>query len=92
MAFAGDAERPHLVETGVVSDVWIDGIGKIEHLGGGTFRFLLYKVHRPVNGEGPCEHDVVLAVLCNTATIRNALPALLALAGESVMQVVGLLQ
>jgi hypothetical protein len=76
MAFAAEQDRPRLVELGNVPEFWADGIGKIEDLGGGTYRLLLYKVHRPLDGEGPVEHEVVAAVLVNLAMVSSILPAL----------------
>jgi hypothetical protein len=70
------AEQPRLVELGAMPEFWCDGVGRIEALGGGTYRLLLYRVHHPVNGEGPTEHEIVAAVLTNLATLSQALPML----------------
>jgi hypothetical protein len=72
-------DQPRLVEMGPVRDVWVDGIGKIEPLGGGTYRVVLYRVHQPLDGQGPVEHDVVVAILANMPALESAAATLRAL-------------
>jgi hypothetical protein len=64
--------RLHLIETTTVPDVWIDGIGKIEQIAADTYRLLLYRTRRPLEG-GPDEHELMLSVLASGASMRAAL-------------------
>ena len=68
-----DLNRPRLVEVASAKEVWVDGFGNVENLGGGVYRIPLYKIHRPPGGEGPVEHEIVAYVLANLAHIANSL-------------------
>jgi vacuolar-type H+-ATPase subunit C/Vma6 len=78
----GHDEGPRLVETTIVSEVWADGIGKIEKIGKGTYRIYFYRVKRPLNGEGPEEHEIVATIITSFAHIQSTLTMLNELAIE----------
>ena len=67
-----EGRRLRLVETTVLPDVWIDGIGKIEKIAADTYRLLLYRTRRPIEG-GPDEHEVVLSVVASGSSAGAAL-------------------
>lgn len=71
-----DADRPRLVEVSSAKEVWVDGFGNVENLGGGVYRIPLYKIHRPPCGEGPVEHEIVVFVLANLSNIGSSLAEL----------------
>jgi len=68
-----DTDRPRLVELGAAPEVWVDGFGNVENLGGGVYRIPLYKIHRPPGGVGRVEHEIVAFVLANVTTIKDNL-------------------
>jgi hypothetical protein len=65
-----------MVELSSAPEVWVDGFGNVENLGGGVYRIPLYKIHRPPGGEGPIEHEIVAFVLANLRTVEESLKAL----------------
>lgn len=73
-------ERPPLVEAVAVPEFWVDGIGKVESLGGGVYRFWLYRNRRPLDGDGPMEREVVCSTLATLDTVHSAILVLRALA------------
>jgi hypothetical protein len=84
---ADAAEAPRLVETGILNDIWVDGIGKIEHLGQGVYRFLLYRKHTPVSG-GPLEHEIVASLVTSSNAVVmmiHATQEALALPGSTAL-------
>lgn len=83
-------DAPPLVELAPVPEFWVDGIGKVESLGGGAYRILLYKIKRPPEGDAPVEREIVAAVLTNLAHVNQAIALLRALA-EGAMARVGML-
>jgi len=68
-----DTDRPRMVELSSAPEVWVDGFGNLESLGGGVYRIPLYKVHQPANGEGPALHEIVCFVLANISTVEHSL-------------------
>lgn len=40
-----------LTDTGRVPDIFVSGLGEVEDLGGGCFRFVFYARHKGDNGE-----------------------------------------
>lgn len=65
-----------LVEIEALHDIWVDGIAKVESLGGGTFRFILYRRRHPIDGEGPDYFEIVALLMTNLAAIGEAMPLL----------------
>jgi hypothetical protein len=64
---AGTLTDPH----GAV-DIYFDGIGCIEDLGNGNFRFTLFKYQRSVYDGGSTDMEVVARLICH---MNNGLPA-----------------
>lgn len=67
---AAGADRPRLVETGQVQDVWVDGIVRIEPLGGGTYRIVLFRKHECPDGVP--EREIVVSLLANVPALSDA--------------------
>jgi hypothetical protein len=68
-----DADRPRVVELSSAPEVWVDGFGNLENLGGGVYRIPLYKIHRAPEGDGPALHEIVCFVLANIGTVEHSL-------------------
>jgi hypothetical protein len=92
MGAYAEREKPRLVESmAAVPEFWCDGVGKVEKLGEGAYRILLYRIKRPLDGEGPDEHEVVAAVLTNLKHIHSTLMLLRALADNVCEAAISLL-
>ena len=64
-------EAPVMIDTGPLPDTFFSGIGRIEKLTGGCFRFMLYAEH--VRDDGRRERLPVASVVCPLSIIPNAL-------------------
>lgn len=73
-------EHPPLVELGEVPERWVDGIGKVEALGGGAYRVLLCRTKRPLDEGGLVEREIVFSMITNTAGVQSLLVTLRAIA------------
>lgn len=65
-----DADQMRLVEAGQIPEFWVDGIGRIENLGGGTYRFVLFRAHKIP--EGGSENEIVVSLLANMTALTDA--------------------
>jgi hypothetical protein len=66
-----ESARLRLIDNALLEDVWIDGIGKIEQISSGTYRILLYRDRRAMDGSD-VDHEIRLSVLVS----MNALEAI----------------
>lgn len=66
-----------LIEPGVVLDIFVSGLGEVEDLGGGCFRFTFYAKHHSEVGEE-------LVVVAKLVAPMEAIPPALFMAAKAI--------
>jgi hypothetical protein len=66
-----------LSEPGVVPDVFVSGLGAVEDLGGGCFRFTFYARHKDKDGEE-------MIVVAKLIAPMEAIPPAIIMAGRAI--------
>lgn len=72
-----DSEPCRMIEPVPVHDIFVSGLGEVEDLGGGVFRFVFFSKHHGPNGE----ERVVVARLVGAS---EAVPPALIMAAKAV--------
>jgi hypothetical protein len=67
----------HMTEPGVTPDVFVSGLGEVEDLGGGCFRFTFFARHKSEGGEE-------LIVVAKLIAPMEAVPPALFLAAKAI--------
>jgi len=63
-------DRLHLIEPTIVPDVWVDGIGRVEMLGGDACRIYWYRIRRPMGGDTTPYGELVATFVTTLAYMR----------------------
>lgn len=77
MATLDDCEARKLVDAGFVLDTFVSGLGDVEDVGGGCFRFVFYAKHHTADGEE-------LTVVAKLVAPMEAVPPALFLAARAI--------